>query len=231
MTTTTTPSPPTPGADPGPPTTTDEKAFAFLGQVNTCLRACLCTLARHGVALREREPRRAQALLAQVECWPLYKGGQFLFDLMEWEDLMLDGDPPPLMSTEHIRASCTLPVQWIAAGTAPGPGPAQLIPGQRVATALGLPLRMLTTAARAALTGAAQDLTDLLATPFAQPAGDHPSEADGDPRSDTGQEDLPTLEAGFYLYRDVVLGALTVLGPLLAEHAPDNGPPQPPEPH
>lgn len=225
--TTTTSSPPEPGTQEGPLTTTDEKAFAFLGQVNTCLRACLCTLARHGVALRRREPERAGALLARVECWPLYKGGQFLFDLMEWEDLMLDGDPPPLMPAEHIRASCTLPVQWIAAATTPAPGPAQLIPGQRIAAALDLPLRMLTTATRAALTGAAQDLTDLLATPFTRPAGDHRSDAHGEPGPVTDEEALPALEAGFYLYRDIVLGALTTLGPLLAEHAPEPGPPPP----
>jgi hypothetical protein len=31
---------------------------------------------------------------------------------------------------------------------------------------------------------------------------------------------LPPLEAGFHLYEDITLGALTVLGPLLADHAP-----------
>lgn len=30
---------------------------------------------------------------------PLYKGGQFLVDLMEWEDFMLDGDPPPVLDS------------------------------------------------------------------------------------------------------------------------------------
>lgn len=95
MTTTTTTSP---SADPtaaDPLTPTDHQAFAFLGQVNSCLRECLCTLARHGLAIRRHGPARARVLLDTVRPWPPYKGGQFLFDLMEWEDLMIDGDPRP----------------------------------------------------------------------------------------------------------------------------------------
>ena len=30
---------------------------------------------------------------------PVYKGGQFLFDLLEWEDFMLNGPAPPIVST------------------------------------------------------------------------------------------------------------------------------------
>ncbi|MCE0447572.1 hypothetical protein LT493_36205 [Streptomyces tricolor] len=58
--TVTTTTPPPPPADPtaaGPLTPTDHRAFAFLGQVNSSLRQCLCTLARHGVALRRDDPR------------------------------------------------------------------------------------------------------------------------------------------------------------------------------
>ncbi|MFD0394176.1 hypothetical protein ACFQ3Z_24905 [Streptomyces nogalater] len=47
------------------------------------------------MALRRDTPERARLLLDTVRPWPLYKGGQFLFDLMEWEDLMVDGDPRP----------------------------------------------------------------------------------------------------------------------------------------
>lgn len=219
----------------GPLTPTDLRAFAFLGHVNGCLRQCLCTLARHGVALRRRDPERARALLDAVRPWPLYKGGQFLFDLMEWEDLMVDGDPPPLMTTERITAAWTLPVQWIAATAAQTPAVARRIPGQRTAAALDLPLRLLATTARTALLGAAQDLTGLLTTPA--PATGEPTATDGEPSATDGADgeptaastapapdpedpELPPLEGGFYLYEDIALGTLTVLGPLLSDHAP-----------
>ncbi|WP_405807883.1 hypothetical protein OG729_22690 [Streptomyces sp. NBC_00210] len=222
MTTTTTTPPPADPTATGPLTPTDHRAFAFLGQVNSCLRQCLCTLARHGLALRQREPARARVLLDTVRPWPLYKGGQFLFDLMEWEDLMVHGAPPPLMSAERIISTCTLPVQWLAATTAEVPAATKLIPGQRTTAALELPLRLLATTARAALQGAAQDFTDLLGTPAPQDETGNGTGHDTAPDTDAegSDDELPPLEAGFYLYEDIVLGALVVLGPLLADHAP-----------
>ncbi|AIR99560.1 hypothetical protein [Streptomyces glaucescens] len=221
--TTTTPPPPPPPAAPagaGPLTPTDHRAFAFLGQVNGSLRQCLCTLARHGAALRRDAPERARLLLDTVRPWPLYKGGQFLFDLMEWEDLMVDGDPPPVMPTERIVSACTLPVQLIAAtAIEEAPGVTKLVPGQRTTAALDLPLRLLATTARSTLAGAAQDLTDLLA-PRAAPDDDVGYATDPEPVTDDPVTELPPLEAGFYLYEDIALGALSVLGPLLADHAP-----------
>ncbi|MGW3458875.1 hypothetical protein ACWDE9_04510 [Streptomyces olivaceoviridis] len=228
--TTTPPPPPPPPADPtaaGPLTPTDHRAFAFLGHVNSSLRQCLCTLARHGVAVRRDAPERARLLLDTVRPWPLYKGGQFLFDLMEWEDLMVDGDPPPVMSTERIVAACTLPVQLVAAATEEAPVVTRLVPGQRTTAALDLPLRLLTTTARSTLLSAAQDLTDLLGPGAApDPDDDAGYATDPDPATDDTGAELPPLEAGFYLYEDIALGALSVLGPLLADHAPtDPAPP------
>ncbi|MET9733481.1 hypothetical protein ABZZ79_23350 [Streptomyces sp. NPDC006458] len=242
MTTTENPPPPADTTAAGPLTPTDHRALAFIGQVNCSLRACLCTTARHGVALRRGDPERARALLDTVRPWPLYKGGQFLFDLMEWEDLMVDGDLPPLVPAEKIVAACTLPVQWLAAATADAPAATRLVPGQRTAAALDLPLRLLASTARTAFLGAAQDLTDLLGTPGAGEASgpattpEPEPEAEPRPESESGSEsgsgserepgapatetELPPLEAGFYLYEDIVLGSLVVLGPLLAEHAP-----------
>ncbi|MYR57044.1 hypothetical protein GTY54_12650 [Streptomyces sp. SID625] len=218
---TTTPPPP-PSADPtatGPLTPTDHRALAFLDHVNGSLRQCLCTLARHGVALRRATPERARILLDTVRPWPLYKGGQFLFDLMEWEDLMVDGDPPPVMPTERIVSACTLPVQLFAAATQEAPGMTKLVPGQRTTAALDLPLRLLATTARSTLLGAAQDLTDLLG-PSATPDDGAGYATDPEPVTDDTVTELPPLEAGFYLYEDIALGALSVLGPLLADHAP-----------
>ncbi|WP_251095709.1 hypothetical protein [Streptomyces sp. Caat 7-52] len=216
---TTTPPPPADPTATGPLTPTDHRAFAFLGHVNSSLRQCLCTLARHGVALRRDAPERARLLLDTVRPWPLYKGGQFLFDLMEWEDLMVDGGPPPVMATERIVSACTLPVQLIAAATEEAPGVAKLVPGQRTTAALDLPLRLLTTTARSTLLSAAQDLTDLLG-PRAAPDDDAGYATDPEPVTDDTSTELPPLEAGFYLYEDIALGALSVLGPLLADHAP-----------
>ncbi len=61
------------------------------------LRAFLCTLARRGLGFRQLHPERARALLDALSTYPPYKGGQFLFDLMEWEDYMLDGPPPEIL--------------------------------------------------------------------------------------------------------------------------------------
>jgi hypothetical protein len=75
----------------------DLEMLAALGRWNDWLRALLCTAARRGVALRLREPVRAEQLLVELSRWPWFKGGQFLFDLMEWEDFMVDGSAPPLL--------------------------------------------------------------------------------------------------------------------------------------
>jgi hypothetical protein len=61
------------------------------------LRGVLITLARRGVTLRRESPERAQAILDALTTFPYYKGGQFLFDLLELEDFMLNGPAPALM--------------------------------------------------------------------------------------------------------------------------------------
>jgi hypothetical protein len=80
-----------------PPPDADELLLEAVGRGNQWLRALLCTLARRGVALRLAQPERGRRLLDALAPLPLYKGGQFLFDLMEWEDLMVDGPPPALL--------------------------------------------------------------------------------------------------------------------------------------
>lgn len=247
MTTSTTAPPPGgtgPGAD-SSLTDTDREALAFLSEVNTCLRECLCTLARHGVALRLREPARAGALLTALAPWPVFKGGQFLFDLMEWEDFMIDGAPPPLVSPARIRSTAAPFITALAvAATRPltPPGP---LPGQRAATALDLPLRLLTATATTALRGTAADLADLFGGPptangrqeekgetdtphpGTETTGEPETPPPGTPGTASPEEDpdtLPPLEAGFHLYEDVALGTLVVLGPTLAAHAPAEEP-------
>jgi hypothetical protein len=80
-------------------TAEDRLLLASLARGGEWLRALLCTLARRGVALRTASPARARALLDALAPLPLYKGGQFLFDLLEWEDFMLDGPEPPILPT------------------------------------------------------------------------------------------------------------------------------------
>src|SRR4051794_30559001 len=83
----------------------DLVALRTLERGNTWLRTILCTLARQGVAFRQSYPERCQQILQILSGLPLYKGGQFLFDLFEWEDFMLDGPPPdPLASVLDERA-------------------------------------------------------------------------------------------------------------------------------
>jgi hypothetical protein len=77
----------------------EAQLLASVARGNEWLRAVLCTLARRGVAYRQADPRRAQEILRTLAPLPYYKGGQFLFDLMEWEDFMLDGPPPPIVPT------------------------------------------------------------------------------------------------------------------------------------
>ncbi|WP_024804522.1 hypothetical protein [Nocardia sp. BMG51109] len=83
----------------------DDDLIALLGESNDWLRGFLCTLARRGAGFRRRHPARAARLIDTVSRWPVVKGGQFLFDLMEWEDFMIDGSPPPITSSALTGAS------------------------------------------------------------------------------------------------------------------------------
>jgi hypothetical protein len=136
------------------------------------------------VALRTGEPDRAAALVEVLAPWPPYKTGQFLFDLMEWEDFMVDGPPPPVLSTTLDVAA--LQRLLVLLRRVQG-----LLDGAKGDDPLG-PLRGL-------------DVT----SPGVSVAADDST--------------LPPLEPGFYLYRDVVLGFVVSVGPLLA--AQDDGSP------
>ncbi|EEW25937.1 hypothetical protein [Rhodobacter ferrooxidans] len=114
-----------------------------LGALSEDLRGIACTLARLGVRWRRAEPARCAGWIDAVEPHPFYKLGQVMFDLLEWEDFMLDEAAPP---------------------------------------------------------ASAQRLLDVAGRLLAQ-AGVQITQV-------TLPADLPPLEAGFYLYRDVVLGLI-----------------------
>lgn len=128
----------------------DEQVLAILAARSEELRGLLHALARAGVAWRRAEPDRAREWLTRLETHPFYKGGQVLFDLLEWEDFLLDGPPPPIDPAALARAVA------------------------RIASLLGL------------------------TPPLAIALGP-----------------LPDLEAGFYLYRDVLLGVISLSVPSL----------------
>jgi hypothetical protein len=148
--------------------------LATLVQGNEWLRSLLCTLARRGVALRKREPTRARALLDELSVYPVYKAGRFLFDLLELEDFMVDGDPPPILSSALD-------------GTA--------------VVRLGGILRRLAAAVDGSIAAGGATL---------------PEGANVDIGAPVDADELPPLEAGYYLYDDVVLGAVATAGPVLA---------------
>jgi hypothetical protein len=82
----------------------DLTLLSALAQHNAAARAVLCTLARRGAAMRRDQPERASAWIDALGVHPYYKGGQFLFDLLEWEDFMLDGEPPPVLDEVALAA-------------------------------------------------------------------------------------------------------------------------------
>lgn len=84
----------------------DKSLFQAISASTQSARGLLCALARRGKHLRSESPARAETLLAASRAHPLYKGLRLVFDLLELEDLMLDGDAPPdvPMTGETLRA-------------------------------------------------------------------------------------------------------------------------------
>ncbi len=169
----------------------DLRALHTIRRGNEWLRAVLCTLARRGVSFRRQYPERAGEILMVLAPWPYYKAGQFLFDLMEWEDFMLDGPPPPVLTTVLDARAL-----------------------KRLASLLNT--------LQAYLDGNQSQRTEGAAAPmdlFGQLLQVEISSLVVDDRQ------LPPLEAGFYLYQDVVSGlyaSLLQTGQSLSSLLPDD---------
>jgi hypothetical protein len=163
----------------GPP---DRALIEAIRTHDAGLRALLCTLARHGVAMRRAEPARARAWLDALATHPFYKAGQFLFDLLEWEDFMLDAEAPPLLdAAAALRALDRVAQALRAVGAAiDGQAPEDAEAGVEAGAETGD--RASSEADAGAMSG----------VPVAA-------------------ESLPALEPGFYLYPSVVLGALALV--------------------
>lgn len=153
-------------------TGSDHAALDAFVRGNAWLKSLLCTLARRGVALRRDHPARARTLLEVLSVYPLFKAGRFLFDLLELEDFMIDGEPPGVMPSALNAAALAQ---------------------------LAFFLNQLKSA------------VDGNASAAAAPRPEIPADVVIGPTD----SDLPPLEAGYYLYEDVVLGALVTSGPLL----------------
>lgn len=164
----------------------------LLGRVvagNDWLRSVLCTLARQGTLLRREDPARAAELIAVLSPWPWFKAGQFLFDLLEWEDFMVDGPPPPALPT------VLQPESWQRLD--------DLLASLRALVDVAQPAPGSAGAATGGATGAALPLSvSAMVARF---------------RSD---DDLPPLEPGLHLYRDVVLGVWGSATPTPAPEPP-----------
>lgn len=151
----------------------DRELLEEVAKGNAWLRSVLCTLARRGTKIRREQPERAAELLDALAVWPWFKAGQFLFDLMEWEDFMVDGPVPPEL-----------------------PSALDALAWERLARRLRELQGLLDGAARqdADLLGVAEQLHISVAEAAAE---------------------LPPLEPGMHLYRDVALGVVASAGPAL----------------
>lgn len=146
----------------------DLRLVGLIRSHDAVLRRLLCTLARRGVSFRLAAPERAAKWIDALSVHPFYKGGQFLFDLLEWDDFMLDGPAPDMLGAAQLSAIL----------------------------------------ARAAdkLQAFRRAIDPDFELPWADVAG-----------VTLDDKALPALEAGFYLYQDVVLGLLESACALLAQ--------------
>jgi hypothetical protein len=80
----------------------DAKLIEQIQQATQGASRLLCTLARRGKMMERDEPQRAAFLLAAVRTHSLYKGGRLAFDMLEIEDIMLDGSSREPMSTPEL---------------------------------------------------------------------------------------------------------------------------------
>ena len=82
----------------------DAALLAKLVPLNDSMRGLFCCFARLGVQFRRDDMVRAHQCITLLEPHPFYKLGQVMFDLLEFEDFMLDGDAPEIVSIDFIDA-------------------------------------------------------------------------------------------------------------------------------
>ena len=95
-------------------TPADARLIQNIQQATRSSREMLVKLGRRGKALDRTQPGRAALLLTAVRPHPLYKAGRLAFDMLEMEDLILDG-PPVDPINQHDLVGMLIPVagRWL----------------------------------------------------------------------------------------------------------------------
>jgi hypothetical protein len=193
---------PTPDADRSAaviePHPDDRAQLEAIQRANARVRGVACTLARRGVAFREADAQRSRALLDALSTWPAYRAGQLLFDLLELEDFMVDGEQPDVVATTLTPAALQRLADLLRALQRHLDGAPADIAALALAPAALQRLTGVLRAVKRHIDGAVW--------------GSHHGQAPSHPQA----APLPALEAGFYLYDDVVLGIWSSTRPLAA---------------
>jgi len=191
-------------------TLADEQLLQYIRLATEGGSRLLCTLARRGKALERDTPQRALDLLTAVRPHPFYKGGRLAFDMLEIEDLILDGARTDSMSDEELHALMNS-------------GPHNVVDALRrlgstanhglTETEIGRPWN-----GRGKAPGTASGGFPRITL------GWNSSETSGTNRSTNGTGGSgvnypePELKSSDYLYDYVVLGLLTLIGSRLSKH-------------
>lgn len=92
----------------------DVRVIQHIQQATNSARALLVNLGRRGKALERDDSARAALLLAAVRPHPFYKAGRLTFDMLEIEDLMLDGQPvDPIDQRDLVQMSIAVAGRWM----------------------------------------------------------------------------------------------------------------------
>jgi hypothetical protein len=176
----------------------------------------LRALAKRGKVLEQDEPQRAAFLVSAVRTHPLYKGGRLTFDMLEIEDLILDGwDGSPLDSMNLRQVT-----EVLSANVNPLVETLLRMAWRTEVDRTPVESRTPGAAAPAGHVSAGAHGADELSTPamphvILGPADAPPALADASTAENERREERQReveLQASDYLYDYVVLGFLDVLG-------------------
>jgi hypothetical protein len=92
----------------------DARLIHNIQQATRSSREGLVKLGRRGKALDRAQPGRAALLLTAVRPHPFYKAGRLAFDMLEMEDLILDGPPvDPINHRDPVGMLIAVAGRWL----------------------------------------------------------------------------------------------------------------------